>query len=288
VAGELSEPFRVLLPVLRDQPATALLSLADALGIAGRGRVLGLVEDAGSSSLGDPGQRRLSFLRWLAGEEYEVTALAPALPLEVRSTHDPARTVIDTAAETRANLVVAEWPGPKAPRQRVQRLLASLVGQTRLNLAMVRLAPEAARQAIAPRSILIPIRGGPNARLAVRIGAALGELAGAPTTFLHLQDRRHHPDRIRRETAAFRDLAHSFAAPGATQLEISADDPGATLQKIAADFDLVVMGTRLEARAPSRLLTAPMSRLLQALKVTAILARSSEGQAAWAAGRAAG
>jgi nucleotide-binding universal stress UspA family protein len=287
VSGEIAEPFRVLLPVLRDQPATALLSLADALGTGGRGRVLGLVENAGSSSLGDPGQRRLSFLRWMAQEEYAVSPLAPALPLDVRSTHDPARTVIDAAAETRANLVVAEWPG-KAPRQRVHRLLASLLGQSRLNLAMVRLAPEAARGAIVPRSILIPIRGGPNARLALRIGAALGDVAGTPTTFLHVQDRRHHPDRIRRETAAFRDLARSFATPGATQLEISAADPSAALQEIAADFDLVVMGTRLDARAPSRLLTAPMARLLQALKVTAILARSGEGQAAWAAGRAAG
>lgn len=69
MAGEIAEPFQVLLPILWGQRATPLLSLADALGEAGGGRVLGLVEDTGSSSVGDPAQRRLGFLRWLAGED---------------------------------------------------------------------------------------------------------------------------------------------------------------------------------------------------------------------------
>ena len=289
MAGEIAEPFQVLLPILWGQRAAPLLSLADALGEAGGGRVLGLVEDTGSNSVGDPAQRRLGFLRWLAGEDYDVSSLARAMPLEVRLTQDPARSVIEAAAESRANLIVTEWPGgADARRQRVRRLLASLIGQTRLSLAMVRLAPEDVGRTVVPRSVLIPVRSGPNAKLAIRIGTALGGLTGAKTTLLHVQDRRQHPDRIEREERAFQSLAETAAAgPGHSVLEVSSNDPTGTLLEIAAGFDLVVMGTRLAAQAPSQLLAAAMSRLMPALRATVILARSSESPA-WAAGRGTG
>ena len=277
MASHLAEPFRVLLPILRDQAATPLLTVADALGAAGRGKVLGLVESAGSTSMGDPGQRRLSFLRWLAAEDYDVAALAPALPLDVLLTQDPARTVIEAVAESRANLVVTEWPGRAAARHRVRRLINSLIAETQLNLAMVRLAPDAGRKAVAPSSVLVPIRGGPNARLAIRIAAALCDVTGAEMTLLHVQDRRHHPDRIRRETRTFRSLADTVTGARPSSLVVSSDSPVTALLDIAGDFDMAVMGTRLEPQAPSRLVATAMARLMEALKATVILARSSEG-----------
>lgn len=262
--------------------------MADTLGAGGGGKVLGLVENAGSTSMGDPGQRRLSFLRWLATEDYPVAALAPALPLDVLLTEDPARTAIQAVAESRANLVVTEWPGRAAPgRQRVRRLLNSLIAESSLNLAMVRLAPHAGPSPVAPASVLVPIRGGPNARLAARIAGAICDITGAEMTLLHVQDRRDHPDRIRRESRAFRSLAETVAGARSSRLEVSSDSPVTALLDIAAGFDLAVMGTRLEAPAPSRLLAAAMVRLLHRLDVTVILARSSEGSP-WAVRRAAG
>lgn len=247
------------------------------LAAGGAGKVLGLVENAGSTSIGDSSQRRLSFLHWLAAEDYDIAPLAPALPLDVRLTRDPARTVLDVVAESRANLVVAEWPGRAAAGgRRVRRLLDSLIAEARLSLAMVRVAPEAQNSAVAPRSVLVPIRGGPNARLAVLIASALCDITGAELTLLHVQNQRDHPDRIRREADAFRRLAESVAGTRHARLEVSSDSPVSALMEIAGDFDVAVMGTRLEAEAPARLVAATMARLMQALKATVILARSSE------------
>ena len=277
MARQLTEPFRVLLPILRGQAATPLLSVADSLAAGGGGKVLGLVENAGSPSLGDTSQRRLSFLRWLAAEDYAIAPLAPALPLDVLLARDPARTVLDAVAESRANLVVTEWPGRAGGgRQRVRRLLDSLIAETRLNLAMVRLAPEATSLPVVPRSVLVAIRGGPNARLAARIAATLSDATGAEMTLLHVQNRRDHPDRSRREAEAFRRLGESLAGTRHARLEVSSDSPATALMEIAGDFDVAVMGTRLEADAPSRLLAGTMARLVHALRATVILARSSE------------
>lgn len=267
----------MLLPILRGQTASSLLAVADTLGAGGGGKVLGLVESAGSSSMDDTSQRRLSFLRWVATQDYEVAPLAPALRLDVLLTQDPARTAIEVVAESRVNLVVTEWPGTASPgRQRVRRLLDSLLADSRLNLAMVRVAPHAMGAPLAPASVLVPIRGGPNARLATRIAAAVCDITGAQLTLLHVQDQRHHPDRIRRETRAFRALAATIAGARSSRLEISSESPVTALLDVAADFDLVVMGTRLEAQSMNRLLAATMARLLQTLKVTVVLARSAE------------
>lgn len=280
MARRLTEPFRVLLPILRGQAVAPLLSLADTLAAGGGGKVLGLVESAGSRSMGDWGQRRLSFLRWLAAGDYEVARLAPALPLDLLRTRDPARAVLDAVAESRADLVLAEWPGRAAGgRQRVRRLLDALMAETRLNLALVRLAPEATSLPVVVRSVLVPIRGGPNARLAVHIAATLSDVTGAAMTLLHVQNQRDHPDRRRREREAFRTLGESVAGTRHSTLELSSDSPVAALMEIAGGFDVAVMGTRLEAEAPRELLAATMARLVQSLRTTVILARSSGASA---------
>jgi nucleotide-binding universal stress UspA family protein len=288
VASSLAEPFRVLLPILRGQSASPLLAVADILAGGGGGKVLGLVESAGSTSMGGPGQRRLSFLRWLATADDKVSSRAPALPLDVLLTQDPARTAVEAVAESRVNLVVTEWPGrASAGRQRTRRLLNSLIAEPGLSLAMVRLGVDAKNSPVAPASVLVPIRGGPNAKLAVRIGGAISDITGAEMTVLHVQDSRHHPDRIRRETRAFRSLAETATRSQSSRLEVSSDSPVTALLEIAADYAMVVMGTRPDARAPSQLVAATMARLLQALEMTVILARSSEGSS-WTARRAAG
>jgi len=235
--------------------------------------------------MGNPSQRRLSFLRWLATEDYRVALLAPALPLDVLLTENPARTAIEAVAESRANLVVTEWPGHADPgRQRVRRLLDALIAETRLNLALIRLAPHAVASPLTPASVLVPIRGGPSAKLAARIARSICDITGAEMTLLHVQDRRDHPDRIRRESRAFRSLADTIAGARSSRLEMSSDSPVTALLDMATDFDLAVMGTRLEARASSRLLAATMARMLQRLEVTVILARSGEGST-WTARR---
>ena len=53
---------------------------------------------------------------------------------------------------------------------------------------------------------VVPVRGGPNAKLALLAGVALGEVHQADVTALHIYGSEHHPKR----RAAEVDLVHNL------------------------------------------------------------------------------
>jgi glycosyltransferase involved in cell wall biosynthesis/nucleotide-binding universal stress UspA family protein len=90
-----------------------------------------------------------------------------------------------------------------------------------------------------PKKVLVSIRGGPYAELALRLSLAINRNKKAKVTSLHLTPVNHLP----KQDAPFRSLNNILIQmPEIKRKQISTDDPAGTILKASRQFDLVVMG----------------------------------------------
>ncbi len=101
--------------------------------------------------------------------------------------------------------------------------------------------------------VLVPLRGGPYAELALRISLAIAKNSQAKVTSFHIRTKppslakRHH-FRHARWDAPFRGLARVLAnLPEIDQREIETDKPADAIVATSRDFELVVMGASAQA-----------------------------------------
>jgi glucosyl-3-phosphoglycerate synthase len=102
--------------------------------------------------------------------------------------------------------------------------------------------------------ILMSVRGGPQAGLALRLALALGRPADAELAALHTRPPNTTIAESRR-ARPFRGLDRVLAGlPKVKRLEIESDDPAATLVEMAPGYDAVIVGaTGQRADAPGSL-----------------------------------
>ena len=90
-----------------------------------------------------------------------------------------------------------------------------------------------------PQNVLVPIRGGPYAELALRISLSIAHARKAQVTSLHLTS----PTSSKRGDAPFRGIELVLSnLPEIIKEEIQTNDPVAAILERARQFDLVVMG----------------------------------------------
>ena len=280
----VSKPeLRVLVPIIRAQTAGHLLSIGDALvrQTRGSGNVLGLVEVpayASEAVAHEVMQRRRELLRWIAATDEPAEARStPGLGILVRVVHDVALGIREAAYETNADLVAVEWPGLASRRP---RLLASVIANLSANpsadLLLVRPGIIKYRLQVRARRILVPVRGGPNARLALKVAGALAGAWDARLTVLHVADPHHHPDRKAQESLELDYLLSHIEGAPPELIDREAADIGGAIREAAAEADLVVLGASAPPTQGPVLVRAELAAALRRLTGTIILVRTVE------------
>jgi nucleotide-binding universal stress UspA family protein len=272
---------RVLVPIVRGQAAAPLLSLGDAIARRGtnRGMLLGLVEVPASyrGLQMAVAERARALLRWIAATDYERHAIETGqLTVQTRITANVAASIREAALETQSDVVLLEWPWQKSPRRyRLEAVLRNLAADPPAKLVIVRPDP-AGRGPLAPRSVLAPLRGGTNARLALTVAAALATQAEARLTLMHVYDSNHHPDRAQREAAAFHELVQMVRSLDPVVLEFIAPEPAQVLLRVGSEYDAVVMGAHADPAQAPILVGSALESVVNGLPRTVILTRSTD------------
>jgi len=272
---------RVLVPIMRGQEAAPLLSLGSAIArhASTQGVLLGLVEIP-ASHVGlqmAVAKRSRELLSWIAAADYECRSVKRGqLTLQTRFVADVARGIREAALETLSDTVLLEWPSQKSPRRYLlEAVLRSLDIHPPAKLVVVRPDP-AEKGPLAPRSVLAPLRGGPNARLALAVAAALATQAEARLTVMHVYDSTHHRDGAQREAAVFHDLIQGVSALNPVVREVIAPEPAALLLRVGSDYDAVVMGAHVDASRTGILVGSTLKSVVNGMPKTLILARSTD------------
>jgi nucleotide-binding universal stress UspA family protein len=270
--------MRILVPVLMGQKARPVISIGDALAISpgASGTLLALVEirTGRDNEVFAQEKRRRDMLRWVAGLEYD-SDVRRRLRLSLRMTANAASSVRDAAAENEVTTMVLEWPTVESARRHgLIDLTRQLLTDHGFDLMFVRANARTPDQAIAPRSILASIRGGPSARAVASTGARLADAFGSSLTLLHVQSDTQHPDRSRREWDSFEQIVEELRRPATHVRVVRHDSPAAGILEEAAGHDLLVIGSRLNQPSAGALLGREIDRMLRRLDASVVMVRA--------------
>ena len=255
-------PYRILLPLANPRTARDLVRIG--AGVA-NGRpteitVLGIVEVPEGVSLSEGATQARTSRRLLqrvldVGDEEGVE-----LRTMVRIGRYAADGVIEAVGEEGSDLVIFGWGGPPTASQTARAEAEA----TELTLAGERVGP---RPVFSPtidavvrespcdiavvkqrgldkvESILVPVRGGPHAELAMRISRDLAKRFGAKMVVLHVVPKGIGDRAVQREQVAVDAFVREHAGTRrATGLIREASSVRQAIIKEAANHQLVVMG----------------------------------------------
>ena len=262
MAARRRTPYRILLPLANPRTSRDLVRIG--AGIAG-GRpaeitALGIVEVPEGVSLSEGATQARTARRLLQrvldfGDEEEVE-----LRTLVRISRRVADGVIEAVGEEGADIVIFGWGGPPtasqaaraeaeatelalageptSPRPVFSPTIDAVVRESPCDIAVVK-----QRGLEDVTSILVPVRGGPHAELAMRIGRDLAKRFGARIVVLHVVPKGIGERAIEREQAALDGFVREHAGTRrATGLIREATGVRQAIIREAAHHDLVVMG----------------------------------------------
>ena len=237
----------------------------------GSGHVLGVVEQP----LGRPiaenltvARRYRALLRRITGLERRVQV---GLGVQVRVASTMAQGVREAAYENATELILLEWPGPRA--QRPDRNLEDLVESPPADLLLVR--PEAVAGAGPGQGVLVPVRGGPSAELALRTAASVAAARRLRLTVMHVYDPRLPRDRRARESRQFRSMLRRIGRR-AHVIEAESSQPSEAITLEGLKYGVVVLGAYAEASRSSVVVGSRLARTVARLPGTVILAKSTK------------
>jgi glucosyl-3-phosphoglycerate synthase len=212
-----------------------LVSVANALvdRYAGNGTVLSVVEVPEDRSLSEGAlmaQRRRSLLRQISRIQPEHRFRA-----EVRTARSIENGIRAAVQESQAGILLLGWK----PKGNVLQdaTLRALVEEPPCDLVMVKKGktPEIG-------SVLVPIRGGPHARLGLRVAEAIAERYGAILTLLHIDVPRWSRTRRVLEDQFFQAVRERVTYANTRELRLNAESVEDVLIRVGGQHDLVVMG----------------------------------------------
>jgi nucleotide-binding universal stress UspA family protein len=278
VLSHLGTRPRVIAPVLLGQMARPAISIGDALATSpgGSGNLLALVEiRAGrDNEVFAQEQRRRDMLRWVAALEYGAD-IRRRLSVTLRMTANAASSVRDAVAETEATSLVLEWPTVGSPRRHgLSDLTRQLLPDRATDILFVR--SNFPHQAIAPRSILASIRGGPSARTVASTAATLADAYGSALTLVHIRTDSQHPDRSRREWESFEQIVEEIHRPSTTVRLHHNANPATRILDEAAGHDLVIIGARYSPAKPQTLVGRELLRMVRKLECPVVMVRPKQ------------
>ena len=262
MAARRKTPYRILLPLANPRTARDLVRIG--AGVA-NGRpteitALGIVEVPEGVSLSEGATQARVARRLLQrvldfGDEEGVE-----LRTLVRIGRHAADGVIEAVGEEGSDLVIFGWGGPPTPSQAVRAeaeatemalagepstprpvfspTIDAVVRESPCDIAVVK-----QRGLDQVQSILVPVRGGPHAELAMRISRDLAKRFGAKMVVLHVVPKGIGDRAVQREQVAVDAFVREHAGTRrATGLIREASSVRQAIIKEAANHQLVVMG----------------------------------------------
>ncbi len=244
---------RILIPAAHGLEIREALAAAAALG--GEAVVAGFVRIGPDESL-SAGAGRASDLRRtlrpLASESVRVRA-------RVRVSHSPWAEVQEVIEAEDPDLLLLNWPGHL---EALGVEAAQALVRPPCDLALLR-GPFPAEVG----KVLVPVRGGPHAELALRL--ALG-LRPGNLTVLHLT----HAEGEKRE-APFLSIERVVRRMPEVEVRYRVtDDPAAAILEEAAGYDLILMGSAAQGEQGGAALGALADRVLQASPAGVIVVKT--------------
>lgn len=160
-----------------------------------------------------------------------------AIHSRVRVSHDPWNDLVELVTEEEPDLLVLDWPS--AP-EALGVSLDEILEHPPCDLCIVR-APFKT-----PKRILVPIRGGPFAELALKMALVLAKSVDVKIASLHIRADGSisiPPNVKKKQDAAFEGLSRVLAnLPEIEQHHFETEEPAATILKFSKQNDLIVMG----------------------------------------------
>ena len=249
MAPRRRQPYRILLPLANPRTARDLVRIG--AGVAdGRPTeitALGIVEVPEGVSLSEGATQARTARRLLQrvldfGDEEGVE-----LRTMVRIGRHASDGVIEAVGEEAADLVIFGWGGPPKgelaatgsdERAVFSPTIDAVVRESPCDIAVVK-----QRGVEKVSSILVPVRGGPHAELAIRISRDLAKRFGARVVVLHVVPKGIGERALEREQAAVTAFVREHAGTRrATGIIREATSVRQAIIKEAASHDLVVMG----------------------------------------------
>lgn len=238
---------KVLLPVVHGCECKAALNLAHAIADAGEVVLVGMVAippEEPISMAAEPAAQVRRAMKSLSVKNHVRVG-------HVYVTHEPVRELIDIVLKEQPDLMILEWPGHF---QTLNLLADDIIAQPPCNLALVSgNAPEK------PRKILVPLRGGPYAELALRLSLAIAHSSNSRVSTLHLTPIQQEVQDI-----PYRGLARVLAnLPEIHRQEIRTDNPVESILEATGEMDLIVIGASGQQHDHAHLLGPVADKLLK-------------------------
>jgi glucosyl-3-phosphoglycerate synthase len=235
-------PTRILIPVANPATAEELIHIAAGLLDPGQGELtaLGIVEVPEGMPLSE-GATRARHARRLLQRVLDYAPEGVAVHPIVRIGRRAAEGIVEAAAEQEADLIIFGWGGRSAGhesnRGAVSPTIDEVVREAPCDIAVVK-----QRGASPVGRVLVPVRGGPHAELALRFADALARYHAAELVVVHLVP----PGitlaiRAQAERALGSFIKDSANGRGTPLLREAANVRNAILRE-AESADIVVMG----------------------------------------------
>jgi glucosyl-3-phosphoglycerate synthase len=262
--------YRVLIPTLAPAQSSKLLRLATSFTAApeSRGTLLGIIEVPPDHALPrgpDPGE---AYRTLLAQTTRIATRATTPLSPQVRIAHVAAQGIREAALETGSNLLLLE-SGARDDGLWTNAL-EDLLYDPPCDVALLR--TEAAAPPIT--GILLAVRGGPSAELAVQLARSIRASTGATLTLLHIFDPRQSPEDRAREEQTFAGLRAQVDGP-VIELKGSSTNVRQAIIKEAQRHQLLILGATRSLMHRPMVLGAPLQRMLRRLPGTVMIVKKA-------------
>jgi nucleotide-binding universal stress UspA family protein len=271
-------PSRILIPVANPLTAEELIRIGANLLEPRTGELtaLGIVEVPEGMPLSE-GATRARQARRLLQKVLDYAPEGTVIHPLVRIGRHAAAGIVEAAAEQEADLMIFGWGGKSGPHRDgggpvISPTIDEAVREAPCDIAVVK-----QRGARDIRRILVPVRGGPHAELALRVADALALKHGATVAVMHLV-----PQGV---TEAVRAQAEHALAQFARQHLTARSEPilreahnvRTAILRAAEHADLVVMGASAPpGDAGSSLFGALPEAIAQRAKPTVIVVKTRE------------
>lgn len=249
-------PFQqIVVPVLPGIDCTLTIELARQLG--GKIHLVGLVRVPPESSISAEARTARQLRKRLQGLRNELPSSGPS---RVFVAHDPWAELQSALAGAPIELILLDYPKTCAA---LGKSLADLMAKPACNIAIVR-GPLPA----GPLNILTPVRGGPNAVLALRFSLSLQH---KEVQVLNLVP----PNSPESNEAPFRGLASVLPnLRGVSYQREASSDPLGTIFTKAASADILVMGASSRPAAETQPIGRTTEDLLRKAPGAAVMLRA--------------
>jgi glucosyl-3-phosphoglycerate synthase len=234
-----------LVPIIPGIAARALIDIAQAMGAQGsKSVVLSVVEVPEDRSLSEGvsiARRRRELLRRIGGD-----VAAENVEFSVRAARTFAEGVREAVQEQVATHIVIGWRGPFRSETRLRRSgLETLILNPPCDLAVFRVGTSSEWP---PQRILLPIRGGLHAELALGLAERLAASFEAELTILRVGDSRSNGV----PTPASGPVSRSSAR----HVTLTGDSVSSLISSATGEHDLLILGASARGRFSTHLFGA--------------------------------